>query len=299
MNESFSLPPRFAQNFPPSAHEIRVNRRLKQALAASVFGGLGLLSAGDQARAADECGAAGGTPPSITCADTALNPYAGGINYTTTTGFDLAVGSGIVVDRDPGYDFDGIHLDGFGDDLLRVTIATGVSVSTDGTVADGVQVHANGGNSDIEIISGANVTILNSLESHGIIGRIDDTSAADLITTSDGSILIRQLAGSTIDVRGSGFGIYGIHYGLGPVRVEAFGDVLTAGSSAFAISSWNLNPSATGAVAVYLADTGRVFTDGEEGVGIYALNYGFGAATIDVSGSIETAQIYSTAPSRW
>lgn len=93
---------------------------------------------------------------------------------------------------------------------MRVTIATGVSVSTDGTVADGVQVHANGGNSDIEIISGANVTILNSLESHGIIGRIDDTSAADLITTSDGSILIRQLAGSTIDVRGSGFGIYGI-----------------------------------------------------------------------------------------
>src|SRR5690606_3782094 len=143
-------------------------------------------------------------------------------------------------------DVDGIDLDGEGvdaADLLRVEARDGVSITAGGSNSDGLQVHADGGNTSVEIGCAADITVSDSGGSNGIIGRIDDGNGNQ--TTSTGSISIVQLEGSSVTVSTPGaiaglpgVGIYGINYGLGAVSIEANGSITvdSVGWGAYGIS---------------------------------------------------------------
>ena len=249
------------------------------------FTGASALALASSAYAADQCG-----DPQVICSDPTLNPYPGGMSYAATSSFNLVVRSGTVVYRSgAGYDFDGVHVDGFGDGLLRLTAEPGVAIATDGLLADGIQVHSQARN-DIEIVSGANIVALNSDGfSNGILGRIDDQSQPNQLSTSTASITIEQLAGSTVEVRGEyGAGVYGLHHGLGSVHIDAAGEVRASGLGSYGVVGYILNPEATGDIQINLASTGQVVTDGEGVIGLFAPHLGLGGSAITVAGRVET-----------
>ncbi|MHA6732419.1 autotransporter outer membrane beta-barrel domain-containing protein [Devosia sp. A369] len=237
--------------------------------------------------AADECGVAVGA--TIVCADSALNPYATGITYATASGLAMSVGAGVVVNRTPGANNDGIRIDGNGSDLLSVVLAGGATITTDGTLADGVQVRASG-NSSIEINSGANISVniagaLNpGIGTNGLLGWVDNGAGS-------GHIAIRQDAGSAITITGfEGSGIYGLHTGLGAVYLETSGAISTAGERGYGVNAWNFNTLSTGNVVTSQSATGAIVTDGIESAGLYSLTYGLGATEVNIAGSMETLQ---------
>lgn len=286
-----------------TACSLAINDATRRVLAARgvfpVAFGAGFLGAAPPAFSADECGPAGGIPLTVICSNTALNPYATGIEYYTGTGLDMIVEEGIIVDRNSGRDLDGIRLRGTaGSDLLRVEIKDGASITTNGSIADGVQVEAQlGSGSSIELISGANidVTVHNPLPAdegsgtNGLLGWISNTSSL-------GDILIRQNQHSTINIRGyEGTGVYGLNRGLGSIFLESYGEISTAGFSGYGMNGWNINSFATGDVVLVLRDTGRIQADGLESAGLYSLNEGFGDATVLNEGYVETLQALSEA----
>jgi len=250
------------------------------------------------AYSADECGAAGGAP-AVACSNTTLNPYAAGIDYSTATGLNLTVENGIVIDRDPGRDLDGIRLMGSaGTGLLRVEIKDGASITTNGSLADGVWVETQAGSgSSIEITSGANidVTAPNPLPAdvgvgtNGLVGSIRNTSSL-------GGIRIHQNPDSTINIRGpEGIGIYGRNQGLGSILLESHGGISITGEFGYGMLGFNNNTLAIGDVDLELGTSGWIRIDGGQGVGLYSLNNGAGNATILSDGYIETLQPVSEA----
>ncbi len=258
-----------------------------------------LLALTSPASADDECNLPVGGSVTCTVGD---GPFPTGISYDAgNSSLELIIESGVQIEVDftpTTNDVDGIDLDGEGvdaADLLRVEARDGVSITAGGINSDGLQVHADGGNTSVEIVSAADITVSDYGGSNGIIGRIDDGNGNQ--TTSTGSISIVQLEGSSVTVSTPGaiaglpgVGIYGINYGLGAVSIEANGSITvdSVGWGAYGISGWANNADATGDVDIVLGGTGQVWTNADEGVGIYALNSGSGGAAITVSGGIET-----------
>ena len=235
----------------------------------------------DHAVAAD-CGApVGGV---ATCVAPGGNPYATGIIYNAAGVLVLNVGSGIVVNRTPGDENDGIQVRDESGITLTVNLADGVTITTDGLHADGLEVL---GSSDIVINSAANITVNSDTTDFrgtaGLVGRINDAA-------STGNINITQLANSTITVTGDdGFGLYGFNAGTGSVFVTSSGSISTAGFFGYGLNAWNT--AAGGAnTTVTLNAPGSVFTDGINAVGLYSLNAGAGNALAFAHGKITTIQ---------
>lgn len=215
------------------------------------LGAAGLFLFAAPAHADNECGAAVGSPPTATCSDTSPTAYPSGINYSTTTGIDLNVSSGVVLKPPPNYDSNGIHVSSSaGNALLRVTVANGVVIRTEGDASDGVAVHADSGsNSDIEIVSGADITT-NGDDASALLGWILDSN-------SPGNISIARTQGGAHHVEGAGSGgIYGLNQGLGSVQAEAGGDIFTKGDIGHGVMAYVNNPNATGDAKITLTSTG-------------------------------------------
>jgi outer membrane autotransporter protein len=249
----------------------------------------GVFLSASPAYAAEECGAPAGLPPTVTCSDTSLNPYSGGIIYTPPNGLDLNVLSGLQIEPATGFNANGIRVSGGGVDPLRVFVANGVSILTGGDESDGVEVHSTD-DSDVVIVSGADITVGTpgspAVNSRALLGRISDPASV-------GNISITQTASGTHRVTGdTSYSIYGISEGLGSIYIEAAGDNFTTGSSSYGINAL-INNALGGNIEINLTSTGRVFTDGQNSTALYALNYGSGSTTISLSGLVETKQLFS------
>lgn len=249
-----------------------------------------LLTMQPVASLAQQCG-----PPNlgvVTCNNAASNPYAGGISYSTATGITVNVGGGIVVDRTPGANNKGIYVLGTGANLLKVEVAKGASISTEGSLANGLQVQANG-NSSIEITSGATIAVSipgmanPGVGTNGVVGWITSN-------TGLGHISIKQTEDSAIAIEGfEGNGLYGLHQGRGGVSIETSGAISTAGQASTGVTAWNLNTLSTGDVVTSQGVGGTIVTNGNESVGLYSLTDGLGAARASVAGEIKTQQFSS------
>ncbi len=259
--------------------------------------GVSLIALTSSALALNECGPAAGAPLAVTCANTANNPHAGGINYATASGLNLTILNGIVVNRTPLDNTPGLNISSTGNDLLRVAIDEGVTITSQGSLSDGVRVWTDvGSHGSIHITSGANISVvipdvdppLNpGVGTNGIAAFVYDG-------TSSGAIRIEQTRNSTINMTGfEGSGLYGLTFGLGSISIEAAGGIVTAGVAGYGINGFILNNAAIGDINIILTATGRIVTHGVESVGLYALNQGFGNAHIHIDGYVETKQASS------
>jgi hypothetical protein len=173
---------------------------------------------------------------SVTCTPPApIGADATGIIYNPVLGgLVLNVKNGFVINRTTGPDNDGIRVTESARAALTVDIADGVTITTDGLNADGVEVTGTG---NITIRSGANINVttpggapLTSITA-GLFGRSD--------IGGNGDIDIDQ-RGGTITVTGfEGIGLYGLNYGSGSVALTSSGIVSTAGERGYGLMAWN------------------------------------------------------------
>jgi outer membrane autotransporter barrel domain len=236
-----------------------------------------------QALAQSTCGAVAPFPATVICADTSQNTY-DGILLNTSTGLSLHVSSGLVIKRSEGWNHDGVGLDGTGNDPLSVYLEDGVSITTRGEAADGVQVHSSVGNSDVLINSGADIDVTVPAPSDtasGLLGWISDP-------TSSGEISIRQRAGSTINVAGDIIaGIWSQQAGLGRTTIASDGVINVSGSYATGIFTGVYQLTNAERAVATLGSSGVITVDGPDAIGIWTMYEGTLASDINVDGSIE------------
>lgn len=157
------------------------------------------LSAAPPARADDECGPAAGLTE-VSC-DAGSGPY-DHINYSTTTGLTVRLVEGAIVDEPTG-NFDGLRLVGTGDDLLRIEVAEGASVTSRGDGQQAVLIAAQPGSH-----SRAEIDIAGDLSASSVkIDADTQVSGGALIWMQDAAngseATIVQHASSTIQARGA------------------------------------------------------------------------------------------------
>lgn len=234
-----------------------------------------------------------GTPTTLVC-DDAGNNYPGGIEYLNfSTGLTAIVGAGVVIDRTPGDGNMGVNLSGNGNHTLALELAPGTIIRTNGFIAQGVQVHSTN-NDNVVIVSGANVTT----QGLDVAGPTDEITVGILgrasSSTGTGSVVVTQLAGSSIHVSGFKF-VVGLHaqsLGLGDVFVESAGTVTAVGTDpdatyVSAISAAIGNPDSTGRMDVILHAGGAASTDAQLSPALIAENSGYGATNVIVDGTVE------------
>lgn len=227
-------------------------------------------------------------PPTVTCNDPTLNPHPGGISRTTATGMTLNIGAGVQVIR-TGDDNDGVSVLGTGADLLRVTLADGVSVTTTGVHAEGVQVTSSGaGHSDIEIDIAGNVNVTSTAPDYtgSSTGGVFAYAAN---ATGAGSISVTQGSSSTVTMQGLEMtGLYALNLGLGSISITTDGTISGTDDAGYGVMGQIANNDSTAVVDLRQGEGGSIFVNGEGTEGMYALNQGMGDADIVVGGLIET-----------
>ena len=148
------------------------------------FIALGVVALPQRAHSADECGAIGPGPGYIVvCDDTGLNPYADGISYAPPAGIDFHLGTGVIVNRTPGFGRHAVVVVSNTADPIFVTLDEGSQVHARGEDAIGVQVAGRG---DITIVAGGLVTTFDttnpgaSIGPYGIFGRVSGGGNGDV-----------------------------------------------------------------------------------------------------------------------
>ncbi|HEY8352828.1 MAG TPA: hypothetical protein VIK87_09805, partial [Sphingomonadales bacterium] len=242
---------------------------------------LALMALAGPAYALNECGAPGGSPPSVEC-DGSGNPYTGGIHYDTSGDLSVLVKGNVEVERAAGFDQNGVAIAADGNGLVSLTVEAGARISVEGDASEGLQIHAVGASTaSIDIVSSADIYYtadeLAGEQAGGILAWIQNAA-------SNGSINVTQQAGTMVGVGG---GIYALNEGLGSVTVTASGGIQTAGAVSHGIAAVNTNALATGDVRL-IQTGGFVTTNGSGAVGIFIKHEGQGDVSGDIAGTIHT-----------
>jgi autotransporter family porin len=265
------------------------------------------LGVADQAAAINECGAAAGAPPSVTCKASG-NPYPGGITYDVTD-LTIVVKRGVMVNTTTAAgEIGGIvsggkigELGGTGD--LTVIVNSGVTITTDETEAPGVVVNTGTGTATIN--SKANVTASGGFFGVGLWAQseADDVSitAAGTITTSGArgfginavtfgnDIMGKVTSSATINTSGDyGFGIVG-DTGAGKnadVTISSSGKITTSGYKSGGLYSYTHGIDSD----VQIVNNGTIVTTGQGAQGVRAITNGDDSVITVVSmGKITTS----------
>ncbi|WP_162917341.1 autotransporter outer membrane beta-barrel domain-containing protein [Dongia deserti] len=220
------------------------------------------LSNNNDAAAMDECGPAGGTPPSVTCT-AAGNPYPNGIWYDVSD-LTIVVDKGVIVDTTgaagelggivSGTRFPLIGTAASGD--LVVTVSSGVSITTDDTYADGVAAGISPGSE-----GSASITTFGTIKTSGdwasgigshVYGGDIKVTAGGNITTSgwnaDGILISSNLTSDHVLI------------------INSSATITTSGEMASGLradSEYNTN------VDIFIKSSGKITTSGDEAEGIY------------------------------
>lgn len=261
---------------------------------------LALLLASGQAYAYNECGVATAPAYAVECDDT-LNPYTGGITYTSAIDrLTLTLKEGLIVERQAGMGNDAVTVWGSGNQPLAIVAEPNVLLKTTGGLSRGIEVRSVA-NSSIDIVSAANidVTATSSALSEdsmpaGLWGHITDSASA-------ASIAITQAAGSTINVHGAdGYaaGIHARHQGLGDTSIVVSGDVhLTAGrTGGGAVSAASRSTTSAGAISVTQHAGSTVTATGYSTAGVKAQAFGTdNTVSVDIAGTVQASGDYVNA----
>lgn len=216
------------------------------------------LGATDEAAALNECGPAAGAPPSVTCKASG-NPYPNGITYDVED-LTIVVKNGVIVNTTTAAgEIGGIVSGGpigalptgLGD--LTITVNSGVTITTDETMAPSVLVQSLTGTATID--SKGNITNTGGFFGAGLWAEseVDDVTitAAGKITTSGER----------------GFGINAVTFGDDIVsKVTSSAAITTTGKYAFGI----VGDTGAGSNAdVFISSSGTITTSGEGAAGLY------------------------------
>ncbi|MGA0600108.1 autotransporter outer membrane beta-barrel domain-containing protein [Caulobacter sp. KR2-114] len=241
------------------------------------------------ALAANECGA--GT--SVTCTSTGNN-YTSGISYTSATDQTVNLSSGVVVDAatpNTGLSVTSAGATG----AVSVNGATGVSITSEGDGAPGVNLNSLGGainaNLSTVVTKGAGSTGVNASSGSGTVnltlGSVT-TSGLNSVGINGESVTgdVNINAGS---VSTTGAGAVGIDAANGTGRISITATtVTTSGANATGIFTAN----GTGATAI---NAGAVSTTGAGAVGIDAVGFGSGATiAVSTTGPVTTTGANAT-----
>jgi autotransporter family porin len=234
------------------------------------------LGVRDEAAAFDECGAAAGAPPSVSCTS-AGNPYPNGIRYDVED-LTIVVKSGVVVDTTGAAGEDGGIVSGGtssapgGSGNLVVTIDSGVNITTDDNYAVGVGAVTYSGDSTVA--------------SKGAI-TTSGYFAAGIWAESDSND-VKVSASGTITTSGDlAFGINAATFVDNVTNVvNSSATITTTGGHAFGI----VGDTGSGANAdVSITSTGRIATSGDDAAGLYGYTTNTGSDILIVNTGTITA----------
>ncbi len=241
------------------------------------------------ARAADECGAAAGVPPTVNCTNAGLNPYFSGITYSTATGLTIDVTNIDVVRNNGGVvpNRDGLRLTGSGAGLLQLSFHNGASISTDGDQSDGISVTSTGQSALLieaqgEIAIATPAVVAGAVPTAAVSGV--QTSAAD-----SGFISIQHASTSQITGTGAGagaVGLYGLTDGLGQIQIDSAGRIVLTGLASAGVRGVINNTNSTNSIGVTQSLGGVIEVNGNGGTGVHVLNNGSGDAVALVLGTV-------------
>lgn len=240
-----------------------------------------LLWLSSPAAAQDECGA----PVSgvVTCATQDPVNFPDGITYTTSGGLVVNVGNNLLIAPNPGNV--GVDVSTDGPDPVTVNIDPGVYISTSGSQADAVRLFSSG-TSDVTVNYNGNMTgsftvndAPQSPTTAAFVGVVNATSTANSLAT--------QGIDSTVIILGpEAVGFYALQEGLGNATTQANGTITVAGDMVYGLLSYVKNTASDGSVLAIQSQTSTISAGGELAAGVYGLNEGTGASTVDVAGRI-------------
>jgi fibronectin-binding autotransporter adhesin len=248
--------------------------------------GLSLVTP-DLVYAADECGAIGSAPSYVVqCTNTALNPYAGGINYAPAAGLDLRLGTGIIVNLTAGPGNTGVEVFSSTVSPVSVTLDNGAEINATGKDVGGIAVQTTG---DISIVSGGLIAVVDptapladSIGPYGILGQV-------FAGAGTGNISLRLLQTGIVRTNGEyGEGVYALNDGLGNAMMTIEGKITTLGFASDGAFAWINNAASAAAASVDLSSTAQVATQGDSSIGAWASTEGVGPASIRSAGSVST-----------
>ncbi len=233
------------------------------------------------AAAQNECGA----PVSgvVTCSAQDASNFPDGITYTTSGGLVVNVGNNLLIIPDPGNV--GVDVSTDGPDPVTVNIDPGVYISTSGSQADAVRLFSNG-TSDVTVHYNGDMTgsftvndAPQSPTTAAFVGVVNATSTANSLAT--------QGIDSTVIILGpEAVGFYALQEGLGNATTQANGEITVAGDMVYGLLSYVKNTASDGSVLAIQSQTSTISAGGELAAGVYGLNEGTGASTVDVAGRI-------------